>query len=444
MERNMKSLIVKNGYDFRLSGQPGQELEEVKTPLKLGVLPQHIPFVIPRLRVEKGSKVKIGTPLFEDKRKTDLVFLSPGAGVIDDIRYGERRVIREIIIHLDDIEAMEEFPRSDITAVEKMEPSVIRDRLVKGGVWPFLKGLPFRDIADRETLPPSILVSLNGQDPFAPSPSVYLRGKEDLFLYGLAVLGRLTETVYVMASGNCGKLSDDVKQTVTHTISGPYPSGDPGVLLYHIKKGPEENRAFYIDGQDLVLLARLMRDGVYPTWKVITAGGPSSKKKKHFRVRAGCPVSALDLGEGSSARVVAGGVMGGYALPPDSYLGYYESSLTVLDEGDEEEFFGFLRPGYDRPSFTRTFLSVFNRKPFPMNCSMHGELRPCINCGSCASVCPVDILPQFAFKCLEAGEVEEGLAHGLLDCVECALCTYVCPGKIDVCGKLKKIGRAHV
>lgn len=437
-KKAMKNVIVKKGYDLRLSGTPASELEEVRTPSKLGVLPEHIPFIIPRLRVEKGQKVKIGTPLFEDKRDTNLVFLSPGAGVIKDILYGQRRVLREIVIDLDDIEALEEFPRTDFYMIENMNPSVIKDRLVKGGVWPFLRELPFRDIAGRDTEPSSIVVSLNGKDVFSPSPSVYLRGKEDLFLYGLSVMRKLTKTVYVMVSGACGNLADDVKNTVTHTTSGPYPSDDPGVFLYHIKRTQEENKAFYIDGQDLILLARLMRDGVYPSWKVIAAGGPASGKKKHFRVRIGCPVKDLHLGLGSSTRVVAGGVMRGYTLPQNSYLGYYESSLTVLNEGDKEEFFGFLRAGYHRPSYSRTFLSVFNRKGLSMDCNLHGELRPCINCGACASVCPVDIFPQFAFKCLQAGEVEEGLAHGLLDCVECALCTYVCPSKVDVCAILKK------
>ncbi|MFA6010484.1 MAG: 4Fe-4S dicluster domain-containing protein [Desulfobacteraceae bacterium] len=435
----MKNVIVKKGYDLRLSGSPASELEVLKTPSTLGVLPEHIPFIIPRLRVEKGQKVKIGTPLFEDKRDMNLVFLSPGAGVITDIRYGQRRVIQEIVIDLDEIEAMEEFPRTDLSMIESMDPSLIKERLVKGGVWPFLRALPFRDIAGRDSDPSSIVVSLNGKDSFAPSPSLYLRGKEDLFLYGLSVLRKLTKTVHIMASGDCGNLSVDVKNTITHTTTGPYPSDDPGVLLYHIKQTKEENKAFFIDGQDLVLLAQLMRDGVYPSWKVIATGGPACGKKKHFRVRVGSPVKALQLGSGEeSTRVVAGGVMRGYNLPSDSYLGYYESSLTVLNEGDEEEFLGFLRAGYNRPSFTRTFLSAFNRKDFSMNCNMHGELRPCINCGACASVCPVDILPQFAFKCLQAGEVEEGLAHGLLDCVECALCTYVCPSKVDVCAILKK------
>ncbi len=68
---------------------------------------------------------------------------------------------------------------------------------------------------------------------------------------------------------------------------------------------------------------------------------------------------------------------------------------------------------------------------------MNGEERACINCGYCARVCPVDILPQFTFKAAAADEIEEALALGLLDCVECGLCSFVCPAKIEISDILK-------
>ena len=41
-------------------------------------------------------------------------------------------------------------------------------------------------------------------------------------------------------------------------------------------------------------------------------------------------------------------------------------------------------------------------------------------------------MPQYTYKSLYADEIEEALAHGLLDCVECGLCSFVCPSKIDL------------
>jgi Na+-transporting NADH:ubiquinone oxidoreductase subunit A len=83
------------------------------------------------------------------------------------------------------------------------------------------------------------------------------------------------------------------------------------------------------------------------------------------------------------------------------------------------------------------------KAPLAMDCGQHGEVRACINCGYCAEVCAVDILPQYTLKSILAGEVEETLAHGLLDCVACGLCTYVCPSKIDICASLQKAREAY-
>jgi Na+-transporting NADH:ubiquinone oxidoreductase subunit A len=73
-----------------------------------------------------------------------------------------------------------------------------------------------------------------------------------------------------------------------------------------------------------------------------------------------------------------------------------------------------------------------------MDCNRHGGRRACIQCNFCTQVCPVDILPQLTYKAILAGEVEEALAHGLLDCVECGLCSLVCPSKIELFQTLRE------
>ena len=55
---------------------------------------------------------------------------------------------------------------------------------------------------------------------------------------------------------------------------------------------------------------------------------------------------------------------------------------------------------------------------------------PCINCGKCAFVCPVGILPVLIMKnCDDEKKVKELHAE---KCVECGLCSYICPSKIEV------------
>jgi Na+-transporting NADH:ubiquinone oxidoreductase subunit A len=339
------------------------------------------------------------------------------------------------VIRLDVKEHAEEFRKITEKDLERLDRENLIQILMQGGVWPLIRELPFRDIADPDVRPSSVWVTLEGRDPFQPSPEVYLKGKEDLFAFGVEILKKLVESVNVTA---CDFTENGFNHLITHRVSGPYPANDPGVVLYHTKKTSAENLSWYLSGQDLLLVAGLLKTGTYITERIVATGGSLIDSRKHFLTRLGAPVQDLVTGISPEERCIAGGLLTGYALESSSYLGLYETSLTRIPDGDEAEFFGFLRPGFKKPSVSRTFLSMFNKKNIDFDSGMHGEKRACVNCATCAKICPVDILPQFTMKCVGADSVEEALSHGILDCVECGLCTYVCPSKIEICEILKK------
>ncbi|QTA89864.1 Na(+)-translocating NADH-quinone reductase subunit A [Desulfonema magnum] len=441
----MITISVKKGYKLSIEGVPSSESEELAKPASVAVLPERIPFIKPRLLVQTGDRVKIGSVLFEDKRNPDIKFLSPGGGEIADIRFGPRRVIKEIVIRTDDEEASEEFeviPENDLKNIE-------REKLIKtildGGLWPLIRGFPFRDIAAPDDIPPAIFVSLGASEPFQPDPEVWLKGKKELFEYGIHILQRLGQKVHVCVSRDSPFVLKEFKSLITHIYKGVYPADDPGVLLYHTKKEPLENQSWYVSAQDVLLLAQLLKTGKYPIERTVVLAGSSATEKKHIRTRLGVPLGHLaDASpENNGTRYVVGGIFRGYTASESSHMGFYETSLTLLPEGKEKEMFGFIRPGFRKPSYSRTFLSSLNPSALAMDCNLRGDVRACINCGSCAKVCPVDILPQFTMKCVLADEVEEALEHGLLDCVECGLCTYVCPSKIELCTTLKDAKAAY-
>ncbi|MBI9084764.1 MAG: 4Fe-4S dicluster domain-containing protein [Desulfobacterales bacterium] len=442
----MTLLRIKNGYDLNISGAPTEALEVLASPERVAVLPAKIPFIKPKPTVAAGDAVRRGSVLFVDKRNPRIRFLSPGGGRVADIRFGPRRAIEAIVVVLSPTESEESFLVMSDADVEAISRAELIQYLLDGGLWPMLRALPFRDIADPDPnlRPPAIIVDLGAQEPFLPQPSVYLDAQTQLFDRGLALLRRLCDRVVVYGPQTMKAGQNGIGSRVTHTYRGGYPASDPGVMVYHTRTGPEDNRSWYICGQDLLAMARLTVAGRYPVERIVAVGGSESPVRCHVKTRLGVPLAHLIGGAlPAGARPVVGGVFRGYGSDPDGYLGFYETSLALLPEGPDEEFLGFVRPGYGRASYSRTFLSAANPAPLFMDCNFHGEERACVACSACNRVCPVEMLPQLAFKSVLTGEIEEVLAYGLLDCVECGLCTYVCPSKIDLCAIFKSAKRDY-
>jgi len=61
-----------------------------------------------------------------------------------------------------------------------------------------------------------------------------------------------------------------------------------------------------------------------------------------------------------------------------------------------------------------------------------GDEMPCIRCGDCAAVCPVQLLPQQLFWYACADDEVKMRSHGLTDCIECGCCDLVCPSHIPL------------
>ena len=61
-----------------------------------------------------------------------------------------------------------------------------------------------------------------------------------------------------------------------------------------------------------------------------------------------------------------------------------------------------------------------------------GPELPCIRCGECAAVCPVQLLPQQLFWYACADNEQKLRDYGLTDCIECGCCDLVCPSHIPL------------
>lgn len=66
------------------------------------------------------------------------------------------------------------------------------------------------------------------------------------------------------------------------------------------------------------------------------------------------------------------------------------------------------------------------------NVAPPSHVMPCIRCGACADVCPVDLLPQQLQWYARAKELDRAQEYNLFDCIECGCCAYVCPSNIPL------------
>lgn len=438
----MKRLRLSKGFKTIFSGQPDLSVIRLSQPDTVAVSAMDIPFVRPKLLVKENDPVKIGTPLFCDKRNDCINYVSPGGGTIKKIVFGPRRRLMEVIIALDkpmnrksgdkpgENEQSIEFDSISQDAIETTDKADLIKKLQQGGLWQCFREFPFKDTADETRTPSMIIVSLNGNDPFSPHPGLVLDGEKDFFNFGLKVLKRLTSRIIVTArEGSLDRLGS-LSSVVTHEVPDIFPSWDPGVVLYKMKTTTRENHSWTISAEHLILVAKFLLTGRYPIKRVIAVTRPNDKKP-HIITRQGAPVNDL-AGKIDTNSLITTGRFNGRAVDPGSHLGFFESTLNVISESDHEELFGFMRPGLDRPTVSRTFLSSLFSRPKELDCNLHGEERACINCSYCSKICPVDLMPSFIMKALHADDIEDALELGLLDCCRCGLCSYTCPSKIEL------------
>jgi len=119
-----------------------------------------------------------------------------------------------------------------------------------------------------------------------------------------------------------------------------------------------------------------------------------------FRVRLGTPIGevleAAGGGPSQAGKVVVGGPMMGLAL--------YDLNTPV----------------------TRETGGVFVQSAPQVR---HFEDHPCIHCGRCVAVCPVNLIPSELGKLCEFRLYEDAAEQNLMNCIECGCCAYVCPAR---------------
>jgi len=440
-----KSIKIKRGLNIPLKGSAEKVLVRLDKAETYGVKPTDFPGLVPKLNVAVGDKVKAGSPLFHDKYRPEVVYPSPVSGEVVDVRRGERRVILEVVVKADGGDNVyENFGPALPEALTREE---VIARLLKAGVWPYIKQRPFGIVANPSETPKSIFISCFDTSPLAPDLDFAVQGEEESFQVGVDVLRKLTPgKVHLGLSADFppAKAFANANGVEHHYFTGPHPAGNVGVHIHHIDPINKGEVVWVVNPLDVIIIGRLFLKGVYDATKVIALAGSEVLKPRFYKLISGASIESIikdNINSQAQVRIISGNVLTGTRVDKLGYLGFYDNMVTVIPEGNKHEFFGWIAPGLDKHSASRAFLSkLIPSKRFTLDTNMHGGHRAMVVTGQYEKVMPMDIYPMYLIKAILANDIDRMEQLGIYEVVEedMALCEYVCPSKTEVQAILRK------
>ena len=398
----------------------------------------------PTMLVSPGDTVKLGQPVFADKKTEGVTFTAPAAGRVLEVNRGARRAFQSLVVEVDGDDAVE-FDAPGERDIEAVSRAAITELLASSGMWTALRTRPFSKVPVVGTVPRSIFVQAMDSNPLAANVAPLIRERERDFRFGVVALTKLTDgMVYVCRRPAEPFPAEDHPQVRAEEFEGPHPAGLPGTHIHLLDPVGLKKTVWTINYQDVIAIGHLLTTGRLCTSRVVSIAGPAVKNPQLVRTRIGASLTQLLNGrlEDGSIRVVSGSVLSGRtATGPFDYLSRYHLQVSAIVEGNERDFLGWVSPGADKFSIRRVFSSALNRaRRFSFTTSTGGSKRSMVPIGMYEQVMPLDIIPTFLLRSLIVGDTEQAQALGCLELDEedLALCTFVCPGKYEYGSILRK------
>lgn len=428
-----------------ISGIPLQQILPSATPRHVAIMGDDYIGMRPTMLVQEGDSVTKGQALFEDKKNPGVLFTAPASGTVVAIHRGERRVLQSVVIRLEG-DRQREFTRYDVADLPTLTRQAVQAQLLESGLWTALRTRPFSKTPVPGTVPAAIFVTAMDTNPLSADPQPLILAQRQAFDAGLTLLTHLTDGKVHVCQANGGKLGGHSQGKVTfNTFAGPHPAGLPGTHIHFLEAVSLTKQVWHLNYQDVIAIGKLFTTGELYTDRVIALSGPQMRNPRLVRTCLGADINDLLVDETLEGenRHISGSVLSGrHAVGAHAYLGRFHLQISVVKEGREKELFGWVMPGKEKFSVTRTTLGHFLRnKLFNFSTDTHGGERAMVPIGNYERVMPLDILPTLLLRDLLAGDTDSAQALGCLELDEedLALCTYVCPGKYEYGPALRSV-----
>ena len=429
---------ITRGYDILLKGEAAKRISDYEC-LNYFISPDDFRWMTPQLLVEEGDTVQVGTPLFADSNNAKIVVVAPVGGEIKGIVRGEKRRIESIVI------AGNGQKEAEIALPENFDKENVKDLLLRSGLWTCIRQRPFSVIANPDDTPKAIFVSCFDTTPLAPDLNFILKDKKEEFHKGTELLKLLAPVTLCMRQNADNSIFEEIEGVEKHYFSGPHPAGNVGTQIHKINPINKGEIVWFVNPQDVVTIGKLALYGKLSFEKTIALTGPCVKEPQYYKMTYGADISGLisnSLDTTPTVRVISGNVLTGKHLADQPSVRFYDSQITVIAEGGEREFIGWLLPGLKKWSFSHTFLAFLTKKhKYNFDTTLHGEARNFVMTDIYEKVFPFDIIPLELLKACLIKDVEkmEDLGIYEVDDEDFALCEVVCPAKTE-CQKIIREG----
>lgn len=412
-----REIRIRRGMEVNLPGKPRQALRDLPPVRSVALSGHDFPGIRPDFRVALGDKVRAGATVFVDRRRPEIAFVAPVAGVVTAIDRGRRRSLDSLVIRSEGDEA-ETFPVPSASE----SPEEVRDLLLKSGAWPAFRTRPLGRIPDPHAAPDAIFVTAIDTNPLAADPRVAIDRYAEAFRCGLDVLPSLTRgPVFVCQAPGPSLCEGTDARVEAVTVSGPHPAGLPGTHIHHLAPVAGGRAVWHILYQDVIAIGHLFLAGKLLTERVVALAGSGVRDPGLVRLPLGASLDEALDGQLASGpvRVISGPVLSGREA---GYLGRYHDQVTVIAREETER---------ERRGLFFRFAGLLAGAPDAAIIPREAFER----------VMPLDILPVPLLRALSVGDVETAKDLGCLELVEedLALLSHVCTTGTDYGALLREV-----
>lgn len=427
---------IKKGLDIKLVGSAERTVAELDVK-HYAIKPTDFIGVFPKMLVKEGDSVKAGSPLFFDKYRDNIKFTAPVSGKITELKRGPKRILLEVKIEADGQDDFVDFGKANPGDLSREEVSA---KLLESGVWPLIRQRPYSIIANPADEPKAIFIPAFDSHPLAPDFDLAVHGQGDAFQAGIDALTKLTNGKIHLNINNeaaPSKVFSNSKNVQINEFSGPHPAGNVGTQIAHIDPINKGEVVWYLYPQDVLTIGKLFLEGKYDTTRLIAFTGSEVLKPTYFKTKLGANVEAMAENNVTNVkkRYISGNALTGTKIDGSGYVGSYHTHVTVIPEGDQYEFMGWLIPSLKKHSFYKTALSWLTpNKEYSLNTNLNGGIRAFVMTGEFEKVFPWDIFPMQLIKAIIIEDIDamENLGIYEVDEEDFALCEYISTSKIEI------------